>query len=85
MCRPPAARAPAQARCCSDSRSRGPFTSDSLASRLSAFHSSRSGMPPAEPTVQTSGIQHSYEHGLKFSNHRGGFTKSCSPAPTISM
>ena len=49
-CRPPAARAPAQARCCSDRRSRGPFTSDSFASLLSAFQSSRSGIPPVRQT-----------------------------------
>ena len=46
-CRPPADSAAAQARCWSDRRSRGPFTSASLARRPGAFHRSRSGMPPA--------------------------------------
>lgn len=49
--RGPPARAAIQARCWSDSRSRGPFTSDSLAARWPACHSSRSGMPPVGPTA----------------------------------
>ncbi len=39
-------RALIHALCCSDRRSRGPFTSESLALHVFTFHSSRSGIPP---------------------------------------
>ncbi len=39
-------RALIHALCCSDRRSRGPFTSESLALHEFTFHSSRSGIPP---------------------------------------